>query len=85
MYLLIWEDESITLDFSSVFTHFLFCYYFVCFFPQIRNHLSQIQKYQGQPNAINLNNAESLQMHLETRLSQLDSAISMELWQVNIT
>ena len=49
---------------------------------KIRNHLSQIQKYQGQPNAINLNNAESLQMHLETRLSQLDSAISMELWQV---
>eukprot|EP00795_Rhopilema_esculentum_P012434 gene12434-3101_t len=47
----------------------------------IRNHLTQIQKYQGQPNAINLNNTESLQMHVETRLSQLESAIQMELWQ----
>lgn len=47
----------------------------------IRNHLTQVQKYQVQPNSINLNNTDSLQMHLETRLSQLDSAIQMELWQ----
>ena len=39
-------------------------------------------KHQGQPNAINLNNPETSQFHLETRLAQLESAISMELWQV---
>jgi len=47
----------------------------------IKNHLDQVLKYQGQPTAINLNNPESLQMHLETRLFQLENAITMELWQ----
>ena len=49
----------------------------------IKNHLDQVLKYQGQPTAINLNNPESLQMHLETRLFQLENAITMELWQVS--
>ena len=48
----------------------------------IKNHLDQVLKYQGQPTAINLNSPESLQMHLETRLVQLENAITMELWQV---
>ena len=48
----------------------------------VKNHLDQVLKYQGQPTAINLNNPDSLQMHLETRLFQLESAITMELWQV---
>ncbi|XP_057307108.1 eukaryotic translation initiation factor 3 subunit A-like [Hydractinia symbiolongicarpus] len=47
----------------------------------IKNHLDQVLKYQGQPTAINLNAPESLQMHLETRLFQLENAITMELWQ----
>lgn len=47
----------------------------------VKNHLDQVLKYQGQPTAINLNSPESLQMHLETRLFQLESAITMELWQ----
>ncbi|XP_047128907.1 eukaryotic translation initiation factor 3 subunit A isoform X1 [Hydra vulgaris] len=47
----------------------------------IKNHLDQVLKYQGQPTAINLNSPESLQMHLETRLVQLENAITMELWQ----
>ncbi|XP_077992284.1 eukaryotic translation initiation factor 3 subunit A-like [Glandiceps talaboti] len=47
----------------------------------LRNHLGLITKYQNQASSINLNNPESQQMHLETRLVQLDSAISMELWQ----
>ncbi|XP_002738406.1 eukaryotic translation initiation factor 3 subunit A [Saccoglossus kowalevskii] len=47
----------------------------------LRNHLGLITKYQNQASSINLNNPDSQQMHLETRLVQLDSAISMELWQ----
>ncbi|CAM1317879.1 EIF3A (predicted), partial [Pycnogonum litorale] len=47
----------------------------------LRAHLGQIQKHQHQQTAINLNNPESQAMHLETRLVQLDSSITMELWQ----
>jgi len=47
----------------------------------LRTHLGHITKHQNQQRAINLNNPESQSMHLETRLVQLDSAISMELWQ----
>ncbi|XP_070541115.1 eukaryotic translation initiation factor 3 subunit A-like [Ptychodera flava] len=47
----------------------------------LRNHLGLITKYQNQASSINLNNPESQAMHLETRLVQLDNAISMELWQ----
>ena len=32
-------------------------------------------------NSINLNNSDTQQMNLDTRLVQLDAAISMELWQ----
>lgn len=48
---------------------------------QLRTHLGHIHKHQHQQTAINLNNPDSQNMHLETRLVQLDSAISMELWQ----
>nr|XP_032636665.1 eukaryotic translation initiation factor 3 subunit A isoform X2 [Chelonoidis abingdonii] len=47
----------------------------------LRMHLGQIQRHHNQSTAINLSNPESQSMHLETRLVQLDSAISMELWQ----
>ncbi|XP_063963477.1 eukaryotic translation initiation factor 3 subunit A-like [Lytechinus pictus] len=47
----------------------------------LRNHLNLIEKHQNQATSINLNNAESQQLHLDTRLFQLDTAISMELWQ----
>ncbi|XP_073238688.1 eukaryotic translation initiation factor 3 subunit A-like isoform X4 [Porites lutea] len=47
----------------------------------LRNHLNNAIKHQGQPNAVNLTNPETLQLHLETRLAQLESAINMELWQ----
>ncbi|KAA0717853.1 Eukaryotic translation initiation factor 3 subunit A [Triplophysa tibetana] len=50
----------------------------------LRMHLGQIQRHHNQSTAINLNNPESQSMHLETRLVQLDSAISMELWQVSV-
>ena len=32
-------------------------------------------------NSINLNNSDTQQMNLDTRLVQLDAAINMELWQ----
>lgn len=56
----------------------------------LHTHLDTLKKNQVQVNTagthqsqnfINLNNAESQAMHLETRLVQLDSAIQMELWQ----
>ena len=48
---------------------------------QLRSHLQKVIKRPGQ-NSINLNSPESLQMHVEARLVQLDTAITMELWQV---
>lgn len=49
---------------------------------KLRNHLDLIIK-NANPNAntINLNNPETQQMNLDTRLVQLDAAIHMELWQ----
>merc|ERR1719348_1990633 len=47
----------------------------------LRMHLGHITKHQHQASAINLNNPDSQAMHLETRLAQLDTAITMELWQ----
>lgn len=73
---------------SSFLTAFKFCLQYtrkaefrkLC--DNLRMHLGQIQRHHNQSTAINLNNPESQSMHLETRLVQLDSAISMELWQV---
>lgn len=41
----------------------------------------QSQKYANQPTSIDLNKPETQNNHLETRLYQLNHAISMELWQ----
>jgi len=41
----------------------------------------QSQKYANQPTSIDLNKPETQNNHLETRLFQLNHAISMELWQ----
>ena len=48
---------------------------------KLRNHLDLILKQTPSPVTINLNNAETQQMNLDTRLVQLDAAIQMELWQ----
>merc|ERR1719495_2200581 len=49
---------------------------------KLRNHLDLIIKQQSPTaNTINLNNPETQQMNLDTRLVQLDAAIHMELWQ----
>ena len=48
---------------------------------KLRNHLDLILKQTPSPLTINLNNAETQQMNLDTRLVQLDAAIQMELWQ----
>ncbi|KAL1918798.1 uncharacterized protein VTP21DRAFT_2820 [Calcarisporiella thermophila] len=47
----------------------------------LRNHLQNIAKYSHQPHAINLNDPDSLQRHLETRFNQLNAAVDLELWQ----
>lgn len=49
---------------------------------KLRNHLDLIIKQQNPTaNTINLNNPDTQQMNLDTRLVQLDAAIQMELWQ----
>merc|ERR1740128_889190 len=49
---------------------------------KLRNHLDLIIKQQNPTaNSINLNNPETQQMNLDTRLAQLEAAINMELWQ----
>ncbi|EDV22839.1 uncharacterized protein TRIADDRAFT_50583 [Trichoplax adhaerens] len=47
----------------------------------LRNHMNQVIKQQGSQYGINLNVEQSMQMHIETRLIQVDCAIKMELWQ----
>ncbi|XP_065319516.1 eukaryotic translation initiation factor 3 subunit A-like isoform X2 [Gordionus sp. m RMFG-2023] len=47
----------------------------------LRNHISLLQKQNNPSIAIDLNNYETQQMHLNTRFIQLDIAIQMELWQ----
>lgn len=47
----------------------------------LRNHLQNAAKYQNQPHGINLNDADTLQRHLDTRFAQLNAAVAMELWQ----
>ena len=49
---------------------------------KLRNHLDLFIKQQNPTaNTINLNNPETQQMNLDTRLVQLDAAIHMELWK----
>jgi len=48
---------------------------------KLRNHLELVLKQTPSQMSINLNNAETQQMNLDTRLAQLDAAIQMELWQ----
>lgn len=55
----------------------------------LRTHMDYLKKTQSnaqqnahsQSHMVNLNNPESLAMHLETRLIQLESATQIELWQ----
>ncbi|OQV11523.1 Eukaryotic translation initiation factor 3 subunit A [Hypsibius exemplaris] len=48
----------------------------------LRNHIGQISKREVMtPHAVNLNNPETQELNLRTRLVQLDHAISMEMWQ----
>ncbi|KAJ2824494.1 eukaryotic translation initiation factor 3 subunit A [Coemansia sp. 'formosensis'] len=47
----------------------------------LRTHLQNIGKYAHQQNAINLSNADTMQLFLDTHFHQLDTATEMELWQ----
>ncbi|KPI45341.1 Eukaryotic translation initiation factor 3 subunit A [Cyphellophora attinorum] len=47
----------------------------------LRNHVQNAAKYSSQMHAINLNEPDTLQRHLETRFRQLNCADELELWQ----
>lgn len=47
----------------------------------LRNHVQTAAKYSAQMHAINLNDPDTLQRHLETRFQQLHVAVELELWQ----
>ena len=47
----------------------------------LRNHVQNAAKYSSQMYAINLNEPETLQRHLDTRFQQLNVAVELELWQ----
>ncbi|VDB94877.1 unnamed protein product [Peniophora sp. CBMAI 1063] len=47
----------------------------------LRLHLANVAKYAHQPHAINLQDADTLQRHLDTRFAQLNAAVELELWQ----
>ncbi|EPQ53116.1 hypothetical protein GLOTRDRAFT_107210 [Gloeophyllum trabeum ATCC 11539] len=47
----------------------------------LRLHLANVAKYAHQTHAINLQDPETLQRHLDTRFAQLNTSVELELWQ----
>ncbi|KAI9093821.1 hypothetical protein DFS34DRAFT_717145 [Phlyctochytrium arcticum] len=47
----------------------------------LRQHLATAAKYAHQSHAINLNDVDTLQRHLDTRFVQLNAATELQLWQ----
>jgi translation initiation factor 3 subunit A len=47
----------------------------------LRNHLQNVAKFSVQMHAINLNDPDTLQRHLDTRFQQLNVAVELELYQ----
>ncbi|KAJ3152527.1 eukaryotic translation initiation factor 3 subunit A [Geranomyces variabilis] len=47
----------------------------------LRQHLATAAKYAHQAHAINLNEVDTLQRHLDTRFVQLNAATELQLWQ----
>ncbi|KAI8918601.1 hypothetical protein DFJ77DRAFT_539936 [Powellomyces hirtus] len=47
----------------------------------LRQHLATAAKYAHQAHAINLNDPDTLQRHLDTRFVQLNAATELQLWQ----
>lgn len=46
----------------------------------IRNHLQNVPKYSYMPHSITLTDPDTLQRHLDTRFSQLNASVQLELW-----
>ncbi|KAJ3168733.1 eukaryotic translation initiation factor 3 subunit A [Irineochytrium annulatum] len=47
----------------------------------LRQHVATAAKYSHQAHAINLNDPDTLQRHLDTRFDQLNAAAKLDLWQ----
>jgi translation initiation factor 3 subunit A len=47
----------------------------------LRSHLVSVQRFANQTNAVDLNNADTQTLYLETRFQQLKMAAELELWQ----
>ncbi|PWN44165.1 hypothetical protein IE81DRAFT_299437 [Ceraceosorus guamensis] len=47
----------------------------------LRIHLQNVARYSHHTHAINLTEPDTLQRHLDTRFSQLNAAVELELWQ----
>ena len=50
---------------------------------QLKNHLTQAQKYQSQSHSLRFENPETIQYLVDVRFEQLECSISIDLWQVN--
>ncbi|PWN28015.1 hypothetical protein BDZ90DRAFT_279152 [Jaminaea rosea] len=47
----------------------------------LRTHLQNVTRLSHHTHAINLNDPDTLQRHLDTRFAQLNAAVELELWQ----
>ncbi|CAO1624742.1 unnamed protein product [Sympodiomycopsis kandeliae] len=47
----------------------------------LRTHLQNVARLSHHTHAINLNDPDTLQRHLDTRFAQLNAAVELELWQ----
>ena len=48
----------------------------------LRNHVKLSEQRHAAQFSVNLTNPDTQSLHLETKISQLDAAVSIELWQV---
>lgn len=48
---------------------------------QLRQHLQNVARQSHHTHAINLNDPDTLQRHLDTRFAQLNASVELELWQ----
>ncbi|KAL5471152.1 hypothetical protein EMCRGX_G029236 [Ephydatia muelleri] len=47
----------------------------------LKNHLTQAQRYQGQPHSLRFDDADTIQSLVDIRFDQLECSITIDLWQ----